>query len=111
MSTKSSKQRRRLSAEFKAKVALEAVKEQQTLAELAKRYKVHPTQISTWKKQLIDNSSGVFADGSKRGDTEHQELIDLLYRKIGQHQIELDWLKKKSGIDQLPETITGRSGG
>ena len=108
---KSSKQRRRLSAEFKAKIALEALKEQQTLAELAKRYKVHPTQISTWKKQLLENSAQVFAEANNRDDTEQQELIDTLYRTIGQREIELDWLKKKSGLEHLPEAFTRRSRG
>ena len=108
---KSSKQRRRLSAEFKAKVALEALKEQQTLTELAKRYKVHPTQISTWKKQLLEHSAQVFSEGNNRDDAEQQELIDTLYRTIGQREIELDWLKKKSGVDHLPEAFTRRSRG
>lgn len=108
---KSSKQRRRLSAEFKAKVALEAVKEQQTLAELAKRYKVHPTQISTWKKQLLEHSAQVFVEANQRDDTDQQELIDTLYRTIGQREIELDWLKKKSGLEHLPEAFTRRGRG
>jgi transposase len=108
---KSSKQRRRLSAEFKAKVALEAIKEQQTLAELAKRYKVHPTQISTWKKHLLEHSAEVFVEANQRDDGEQQELIDTLYRTIGQREIELDWLKKKSGLEHLPEAFTRRGRG
>jgi transposase len=82
------KQRRRMSPEFKAQVAIEALKERESIAELAKRFKVHPTQVSTWKKQLIEGGSEVFGAGSGTDQQEHQELIDELYRKIGQHEME-----------------------
>lgn len=105
----SRKQRRKISAAFKAKVALESLKEQQSLAELAKRFTVHPNQISAWKKQLLEHSPEIFSETGSAVGADQQELIDALYRKIGQHQIEIDWLKKKSGINQLPETLTGRT--
>ena len=93
------KQRRRFSAEFKARVAREALKEQKTIAELAAEYEVHPNQISQWKKQLLDVLPEVFS--RRRGEEEkrRQELTDRLYRQIGRLQVELDWLKKKVGMD------------
>jgi len=96
----SKKTRRNFSPEFKAKVAIEALKEQQTLSELAAKYNLHPNQISDWKKQLLSGSSQVFesATPSKTSpDSDPQK--DELYKAIGQLKIENDWLKKKS--DQL----------
>ena len=92
------RQRRRLTPEFKAKVAIEALKERQSLAELARQFKVLPNQISAWKKQLLEGSSSVFAGGNQQSQHEHQQLVDELYRVIGERQVELDWLKKKSGL-------------
>ena len=91
--------RRRFSAQFKARVAREALKERKTIAELAGEYEVHPNQISQWKKQLLDGLPGLF---SKRSEQEHEReerLKDRLYRQIGQLQVELDWLKIKVGDD------------
>lgn len=104
---KTGKQRRRLTAEFKAKVALEAIKEQQTISELSRRFGVHGNQISAWKKQLLENSSELFRRASENTASDQQQLIDDLLRKIGQHQIELDWLKKKSGLQYPDQTLTG----
>ena len=89
--------RRRFSAQLKAKVALDAVQGVSTLAELAGRHQVHPTQISQWKQQALAALPGVFADG--RQADRQQELIARLYQHIGQLQVELDWLKKKFGLD------------
>ena len=93
------KERRRFSAEFKARVAREALKEQKTIAELAAQFEVHPNQISQWKKQLLDALPEVF--GRRRGEDpkRRNELTDRLYRQIGRLQVELDWLKKKVGMD------------
>ena len=82
-------------AQFKAKVALEALREQHTVNELARKYSVHPSQIHDWKKKLLEGSSGVFEQpGSRRQDEELQRVPEL-YEQIGRLQIELEWLKKK----------------
>lgn len=95
--SKTSKVRRRHSAEFKFKVAVEALKERETLAALALKYQLNPVQITQWKKMLLESGKTVFEsqNGKEKGDD--QQLINGLYQKIGQYQIELDWLKKKSG--------------
>ena len=88
--------RKRYSAEFKAKVALEALKEQKTLTELSNQYQIHSVQISTWKKQLIEGSSSIFNNSNNNNYRKQQMLEDHLYQEIGRLKIELDWLKKKS---------------
>ena len=93
-----SKRRKTFSAEFKAKVALEAIRGISTTAEIALRHKVHPNQITKWKKQVQDNLVSLFADGrSKTNKSGDEGLKDRLYQQIGQLQFELDWLKKKVG--------------
>jgi transposase len=91
------KSRRKFNAQFKAKVALEALKGLNTLNELAQKYEIHPNQISLWKKELEDGATELF--GRKRGPQTEEKHDDnaKLYEKIGQLQVELDWLKKKSG--------------
>ena len=90
--------RKSFSKEFKAKVALEAIRGISTTAEIALRYKVHANQISKWKKQALENMAALFADGrSKTIKGDDNELKDRLYQQIGQLQFELDWLKKKVG--------------
>jgi len=86
------------SAEFKAKVALEAAKEIKTLNELASQYEVHSVQISQWKKQLLENIAGVFSTQKK--NVSHTKKFDELYRQIGEVTVERDWLKKK--LDLFP---------
>ena len=85
------------SSEFKAKVAIEALKGLKTTNELASEFEVHPTQINSWKKQLLDESKNLFS-GKNDNDIEllTQER-DRLYMQIGQLAVELDWLKKKTG--------------
>ncbi len=85
------------SGEFKSKVAVEALKGNRTMSELASEFEVHPTQISAWKKQLLDNSRDAFT-GKKQWDMQSVELErDRLYAQIGKLQVELEWLKKKTG--------------
>ena len=90
------KSRRKFGADFKAKVAIAAIKEQMTTAELAKKHNVHPSQITTWKKEFLANASSVFESSqdrkSQEGDLEKEK--EQLYSKIGQLQIEVDFLKK-----------------
>jgi len=82
----------------KAKVALEAVKGTKTINEIGQEYDVHPTQVSQWKKELLDNAGSLFeAKRGLRPVNAHSDP-DRLYAKIGQLNVELDWLKKKSGI-------------
>lgn len=84
--------RKRYTAGFKAKVALEAAKEIKTLSELASQYEVHAAQISQWKKQLLDSIAGVFTTQKKNVD--YEKKFDELYRQIGEVTVERDWLKK-----------------
>lgn len=88
--------RKRYDATFRAKVALEAVKGEKTLAELSSEFGVHPNQISKWRRQLLEMLPELFTDRRKKKDIDQEELISELYRQIGQLKVELDWLKKKS---------------
>lgn len=87
--------RKRYSADFKAKVAVEALKEQKTLSELANQYQIHSVQISNWKKQLLDGSALIFKNSTNNHQKKQQDLEAYLYQEIGRLKIELDWLKKK----------------
>jgi transposase len=87
------KKRQKHSPEFKAKVVLEALKEQKTLSELAQLYQVHPNQITLWKKEFLENASQVFERGHKKPKEDPD--VATLFETIGQLKIENDWLKKK----------------
>lgn len=88
--------RKKYSSEFKAKVAMSALLEQKTLAELAGEYEVHPTQIANWKKELQERAKEIF-DKSASWNAKVAEIKEAeLYRQIGQLKVEVDWLKKKS---------------
>ena len=89
--------RKSYSPSFKAKVALEAVRAEKTGNEIASQYGIHPTLLSQWKKQLIDESATLFSDNRLKDGLDHEELTARLYQQIGQLQVELDWLKKKGG--------------
>jgi len=86
--------RKRHTASFKAKVALEAAKQTRTVADLAKAYQVHPVQISQWKKQLLDGAESLFRDGRRREHEEGQAQQAELYERIGRLNMEVEWLKK-----------------
>jgi len=92
------KERRQHSPEFKTKVVLEVLRETGTVAEIASKYGVHPNQIAKWKKSFLEKAPEIFS--SKKSDREKsgQQLESELYKKIGQLQIEIDWLKKKTGF-------------
>lgn len=83
-------------ATFKAKVALEAVKCEKTIAQLASIYGVHPNQIGRWKNQLLSDLPALFSDKRKKVEQDQEELKKELYCQIGQLKVELDWLKKNS---------------
>lgn len=83
---------------FKAKVALEALKEQKTIAQLSSQYAVHETQITKWKKRAIEILAQGFSEKWQRQEKDDRELIGELYRQIGRLKVEVDFLKKKMGI-------------
>jgi transposase len=93
--------RRVFGGEFRAKVALAAVKGDQTLSQLAHHFKVHANQVSAWRKELLDRAAELFEDGRKRkAVAEEEESVEELYAQIGRLKMQLEWLKKKSA--QLP---------
>lgn len=83
-------------AAFKAKVALEAVKGEKTIAQISSEFGIHPNQIRQWRQHLLEVLPDVFSDRRKKADRDRNELEDELYRQIGQLKVELEWLKKKS---------------
>jgi len=89
------RKRKIFTAEFKAKVALEAFHGMKTISELAQEFEVHPNQIGQWKKNLVENSSELFDSNRGPKPEDQTELIDKLYRQIGMLQVENEWLKKK----------------
>jgi transposase-like protein len=90
-------QRHRYSAEFKAKLALEVIKAERTLTEIASDAQVHPNLLMQWKRQLLESLPSVFADKRVKESKEQEEKEAHLYQQIGQLKGELDWLKKKVG--------------
>ena len=94
------RQRRQFSADWKAKIALEAIKGQRTIQEIASHYEVHPTQVTQWKKELLARAAEIFS-GAKKGEAQAEEVLKAeLYQQIGKLLVEVDWLKKKSGLSR-----------
>jgi len=87
--------RRKFSSALKARVAIEAVKGHRSVAELAGEHQVHPSQITQWKKQLLDSAEHLFSDRRTTEKHDQEELLAKLYQQIGQMKVELDWLQKK----------------
>jgi transposase len=94
------KQRKIFSKEFKARVALDAIKGQKTINELSTEYGVHPNQIGQWKKTLLKESAELFARAKDRDAEAHEAEKERLYQQIGKLQVELEWLKKTVGYQR-----------
>ena len=92
------KQRKHYSAELKAKVAIEAIKGQFTVNEIASSYGLHPNLVLLWKKQALNQLPEVFSNGRAKSQQDDEQLKARLYQQIGQLKVELDWLKKKAGL-------------
>ena len=90
-----SRTRKRFSKEFKAKVAFEALKGEKTMAELSSEFGVHASQITKWKKELADGIPGIFTGKGDPEEKSKDKLIEDLYKRIGQIEVENNWLKKK----------------
>lgn len=90
--------RRRFTAAFRAAVALEALRGQKTIQEIAQENGVHPNQVTTWKKQAQEGLVAVMEDGRLNRGKDSETLIENLYEQIGRQKVEIDWLKKKFGI-------------
>ena len=88
--------RKSYDAAYKARVALEAIKGERTISEIASETSVHPNQISKWKKQALEELPDIFSHGRKKREQSSEELESELYKQIGQLKVELDWLKKKA---------------
>ena len=89
-----SNKRKRYNPEFKAKVALAALKNEETMSELAARFGVHPTMIAAWKRALLDGAADIF-DKNQKTKKQSEEHVNELYRQIGRLQVERDFLSKK----------------
>jgi transposase-like protein len=90
--------KRQHSPEFKSQVAIEAIKEVETIAQIASKHSIHPTQINKWKKIAQDGLAILFSGKQDVELKKKDELIEQLYKKIGKREVELDWLKKKTGL-------------
>ena len=90
--------RKQHSGAFKAQVAIAALRGDRTMSELSSEYGVHPTVITRWKKQVLEGLPGLLSGKADPKDKEAEALQSRLYQEIGQLKVELDWLKKKSGL-------------
>jgi transposase len=91
-------QRKRYDGTFKAKVVLESMRNEKTLAELASEYGVHPNQITLWRKQALEELPTLFSSNQAKKEKAYEEEREELLKQIGQLKVEVEWLKKKSGI-------------
>ena len=96
--------RKNYSGKFKAKVIVDVMKEQETVAELSSKYETHRSLLTRWKKETIEGLPGVLSTAKKKGNDD-QKLTEVLYQKIGQLKVENDWLKKKMDTFSFPNRI------
>jgi len=89
-------QRKQRDGRFKAQVALEAIKNQQSISQIASEYGVNPAQVSQWKKQVLEQLPQLFSSRRAKTVSDNDQLVAELYRQIGQLKVELDWLQKKT---------------
>lgn len=89
--------RKKYPKEFKARVALEAIKGEKSVAQISAEYEVHGNMVTKWKKQLKDNIANIFVRKNER-EPEAERQIENLYKQIGKQQVEIDWLKKNLGL-------------
>lgn len=94
------RQRKQYSTDLKAKIAVEAIRGQRTIQEIASHYGIHPNQVTQWKKQLLDGASEVFSSRREHEGEADEQMKAELYQQVGKLQVELDWLKKKSGMSR-----------
>lgn len=87
--------RKRYSGKFKAKVAVEVIREHETVAELATKYEIHRSLLTKWKKEALDRLPSIFSALTEEKANNNERLIEELYKQIGQLKVENDWLKKK----------------
>ena len=97
---KKKRQRKQYSADLKAKIAVEAMKGQRTIQEIGSHYGIHPNQVTNWKRQLLEGATDIFSNGRVRAEEADEQLKAELYQQIGKLQVDLEWLKKKSGLSR-----------
>jgi len=90
--------RKHYDSRFKTQIALEALKNQKTIAQIASENGVHPNLVTQWKQRLFAEIPDIFSNKQQKSKQDSEALQDELYRQIGQLKVELDWLKKKSGV-------------
>ena len=94
--------RKSYTAEFKAKVALEAVRGDKSLAELSSKYDIHPSQVRQWKNDMLSGLPDIFSGKKKKREKQNEHNESKLFEKIGRLEVDVDWLKKKSDeLDRL----------
>lgn len=89
--------RKQFTGEFKAKVAVEALKGHKTISELSSEFGIHSTQVNLWKRELLTGASTLFKKGQQKQAEDHEAEKDRLYNQIGRLKVEVDWLQKKVG--------------
>lgn len=87
--------RKSYTGKFKAKVAIDVIREQETIKELSSKYQIHRALLTRWKKEAIEGLPGIFSASGKKDKQGDKQMIEELYKQIGQLKVENDWLKKK----------------